>query len=376
VKIERIEYVLMDTGRSRTWLFIEVYTDNGLIGVGEASQSRNDRGVVHELEQLSSFYIGHDPFELIEERARLIRRPDAGRTLHCAVSGLEQALWDICGQFVGQPVYRLLGGAIRSEIALYANLAMAVEKWVPDPLAKAAAEAADEGFKAIKFNLFAVGNGRAKMMDPSDRPRAIANAKEIVRQVRSAVGPDVAILTDWTLAVTPKEGRALADALEEYNLLWIEEPFVLGDPIELAAYREAITPRLTVGEQLLKRSDFRPLFEARAADVINPDVKWIGGILEARKLAAMADAFEVEISPHNMSGPVSTAASVQLSAVCPNFLTLEYCWHVPPWRQELIAGAEHIENGAIPLPTAPGLGIAWDPTAARKRSLASGAIGR
>jgi galactonate dehydratase len=376
MKISRLEYVVMDTGRGRTWLFIEIYTDNGLIGVGEASQSRLDRGVVHELEQLAPLYVGHDPFTLIEERTRLLKRPDAGRTLHCAVSGLEQALWDLCGQAAGQPIHHLLGGPIRTEVPLYANLAMAVEKWTPGPLAAAANEAVREGFKAIKFNLFPVGNGRSKSINPSDRPRALANAREIVKEVRAAVGPDIAILTDWTLAVTPKEGHALADAIEEFGLLWIEEPFVLGDPTELAAFRRSITPRLTVGEQILKRSDFRPLLEARAADVINPDVKWIGGILEARKLAAMADTCEIEISPHNMSGPVATAASVHLSAICPNFLTLEYCWHVPEWRQELVAGAEQIVDGAIPLPSAPGLGITWDPAAARKRALASGAVGR
>jgi len=146
--------------------------------------------------------------------------------------------------------------------------------------------------------------------------------------------------------------------------------------VELAAFREAIRPRLTVGEQLLKRSDFRPLLEARAADVINPDVKWIGGILELRKLAALAETFEVEITPHNMSGPVATAASAHVSAVCPNFLILEYCWHVPEWRQDLVTGAERIEGGALVLPTAPGLGLAWDPAAARKRALASGVVGR
>lgn len=374
MKISRIEYVVMDTGRGRTWMFIEVYTDDGLIGVGEASQSRLDKGVVAELEQLKPLYVGHDPFGLIEERARLLRRPDATRTLHCAVSGLEQALWSVCGQFVGQPVHRLLGGPVRNEIPLYANLASAVESWKPEPLAAAAAEAVREGFKAIKFNIFGVDNGRAPLSSPLDRSKAIANARTIVKEVRAAVGPDIAILTDWTLAVTPQEGRALADALGEHDLFWIEEPFVLGDPAELASFRRAIRPKLVVGEQLLKRSDFRPLLEARACDVINPDVKWIGGILEARKLAAMADSFEVELSPHNMSGPVATAASVHLSAVCPNLLTLEYCWHIPPWRHELVNGAEQIVNGAIPLPTGPGLGITWDPVAARKRAIASGAV--
>src|SRR5205085_1312628 len=106
--------------------------------------------------------------------------------------------------------------------------------------------------------------------------------------------------------------------------------------------------------------------EAAAVDVIMPDVKWCGGILEARKIAAMAEAYEIEVSPHNMSGPISTAASVQLAATLPNFLLLEYCWGVPPWRAELVAGSEQVIAGRVPVPTAPGLGVQWDPLAARK----------
>src|SRR5262249_52406867 len=151
--------------------------------------------------------------------------------------------------------------------------------------------------------------GRGALGDHAVRKKAMANAVSIVRELRAAIGPDIDILTDWTLAVLPKDALSVADAIAEYNVLWIEEPFVLGDPEELASFRQAIAPRLTIGEQLLKRSDFRPLLEARAADVIMPDVKWMGGILETRKLAAMADAFDVEIAPHNMSGPVATAAS-------------------------------------------------------------------
>lgn len=377
MRIERIEYVVVASGKARTWMFVEVYTDEGLLGVGEASQSRLDEGVAAELRALAPLYIGHDPFELIEDRSRLLRRPDAGRTLHCAVSGLEQALWDICGQASGQPVHRLLGGAVRREIPLYANVALAAQSWTPGPVAEAAAAAVAQGFKAVKFNLFALDNGRQPLAHHDAFRGALTNAVEMVREVRAAVGPDVDILTDWTLAVRAKDALAVAEALAEYRLMWIEEPFVFGHPAELAEFRQAIgQPRLAVGEQLLKRSDFRLLLEARAADVIMPDVKWIGGILEARKLAAMAETFSVEITPHNMSGPVATAASAQLSAVCPNFLILEHCWGADELRMELVGGSERIENGALALSTAPGLGVEWRPAAARKRALGSGVAGR
>lgn len=372
MRIQRIEYIITGTGADRTWMFVEVHTNNGVTGVGEASQSRLDKGVAAELEMLAPYYIGHDPFTIIEDRARLLRRPDATRTRHCAVSAMEHALWDICGQVAGKPVYNLLGGPVRKDALLYANVALAVKSWTPEPVARAVEAAVAQGFKAVKFNLFPADAGRGPLLSRDARRKGLDNAIAIVREARDAAGPDVEILTDWTLAVLPTEARIVADAIADYNVGWIEEPFVLNDPAELAALRQVIRPRLAVGEQMLKRTDFRPILEARAADVLMPDVKWIGGILEARKLAAMADAFEVEITPHNMSGPVATAASVHLAAVCTNFLILEYCWGTEELRNSLVGDSEAIVDGAIPLPTRPGLGLTWDPARARKGATATG----
>ena len=122
------------------------------------------------------------------------------------------------------------------------------------------------------------------------------------------------------------------------------------------------------GEQLSKLISFRELFEHRALDVVMPDVKWIGGISAFREVDAIASVYDVEIAPHNMSGPIATASSVHLSAVSNNFLSLEYGYAGVPWRDELVNGTERVENGAIPLPTAPGLGIEWDGDAARRLS--------
>lgn len=371
MKIERIETIVVDTGKGRTWAFVEIATDEGLVGVGEASQSRLDAAVVAQVKALEPLYVGHDPFALIEARARLLKRPDAGRTLHVAVSSLEQALWDIVGKAVGRPVHELLGGAVREEIPLYANVAMAAESWTPEPVARWAKAAADDGFAAVKFNILPIDAGRGPLRSHLGFAKAMDNAVAVVREARAAVGPHVRLLTDWSLAIGAKDAVRLADALEPYDLLWIEEPFVLGDPAELAAFRRRIRPRLTVGEQLLKAADFRALLEARAADCIMPDVKWLGGILECRKVAAMAEAFDVEIAPHNMSGPVATAASAAFSAGAANLLIMEYCYGVPGWRAELVDGTERVEKGMLKLASAPGLGLAWNGAAARKRAVAA-----
>jgi galactonate dehydratase len=195
-----------------------------------------------------------------------------------------------------------------------------------------------------------------------------------VAQVRAAIGPTVDLLVDFLFTQDLHGARRAAEAMAPYDLFWIEEPFPLNDPPLLAALRATLPTRLAGGEQLCGRAAFRPLLEAGAFDVLMPDVKWIGGILEAKKVAAMAEAYEVAVAPHNMSGPVSTAAGVHLAATLPNFLILEYCWGATPWRADLVGGAEAVVDGHIPLPTQPGLGVGLNRAALDAHRLAATAI--
>jgi galactonate dehydratase len=344
---------VVDSGWGRTWFFVEVETDSGLIGVGEASQNRLDAGVVAQLAELAPSYVGRNPLDLIEEQGQTLRRADRHRLVFAAMSGLEQALWDLAGQILGVPVYQLLGGSVRDRVRLYANLEMATRSKSPEEYAANARQAVAQGFTAVKINPFTPATGRAAgALDDS-----LALATERVAQVRAAIGPHVDLLVDFLFSQDLWSARRAAAAMAPYDLFWIEEPFPLNEPSLLAQLRAGIGPRLAGGEQLCGRSAFRPLLEAGAFDVLMPDVKWIGGILEAKKLAAWADVYDVAIAPHNMSGPVSTAASVHLAVTLPNFLILEYCWGVPTWRADLVGGAEVVVDGHIPLPTAPGLGI-------------------
>ena len=349
-RITRIQPTVIDGDGGRSWLFVEVETASGLIGVGEASQNRLDEGVVVQLARVAPDYLGQQPLDLIEARGMRLRRPDAHRILFAATSALEQALWDLGGQILGVPVYQLLGGSVRDRVRLYANIEVATRSKAPEEYAANAARAVAEGFTAVKLNPFQPG-------DASNARLALSLAVERVRQARAAIGPEIDLLVDFLFTQEPHGARRAAGAMAPYDLFWIEEPFAMDDPRLLAQLRTLIRPRLAGGEQLHGRDAFRPLLEAGALDVLMPDVKWIGGILEAKKVAAMAEIYGVSVAPHNMSGPVSTAASVHLAATLPNFLILEYCWGVTPWRDELVDGAERIVEGHIPLPNAPGLGV-------------------
>jgi galactonate dehydratase len=366
MKIEQLQTVIVQVGPGRTWLFVEVRADDGLIGVGECSQSGLDEGVIAQIGRLAPIYVGHNPLELIERRQALLQYPSAGRIMHAAVSGLDQALWDLCGKALGVPCYQLLGGRVRDQIALYANLTLAAGCGTPEEYAAVAQSAVKEGFRAVKFDLFEGSPLRADVTDRAYFRKHVDLAVARVRAVREAVGAEVEVMTDWAYCVPPADAGRLADRLGEFQIAWVEAPFVTSDPSLLAELRRKLKPRLADGETLLRMTDFRRLLDDGAVDVIMPDVKWCGGILKARMIAAMADTYEVGVSPHNMSGPISTAAAVNLCATLPNFVSLEYCWGVPAWRGELVAGSERVMNGHIAVPTEPGLGVRWDGAAARK----------
>tara|TARA_B100000530_G_scaffold65571_1_gene38577 strand:- start:15 stop:1172 length:1158 start_codon:yes stop_codon:yes gene_type:complete len=363
------EFLANPSASRRTWMFVEIHTDEGLLGIGECSQSRLDAGVAVAIDEMKSYFIGKNPVGLMHEaRQHWLNNPFANRIRYAAVSGIEQALWDLTGKALDQPVYVLLGGAVREDIPLYANLSQATQSRSPSDLAEAASRAVADGFQAVKIYPFPqpaeVAFGRGVALTNEERDLAESR----IQAVREAIGPDIKLHTDWAWAVTPADAKQMADRLLPYDLFWIEEPFKEDDHAELSALRRLIQPRLAGGEQLSKLLSFRELFEHRALDVVMPDVKWIGGISAFREVDAIASVYDVEIAPHNMSGPIATASSVHLSAVSNNFLSLEYGYAGVPWRDELVNGTERVENGAIPLPTAPGLGIEWDGDAARRLS--------
>ena len=359
MKITHLSTRTVWASHERSWLFIEVHADNGLVGFGEASQSRNDAGVIEEIRRLAPLYVNENPLDIIARRRALLDWPYVGRTLFAAVSGLEQAIWDLCGKHLKVPVYQLLGGRARDRVRAYANIGYAAPQRSPESLARTALEAVSSGFDAVKFYPFGINPGSGATSQ--DERRWVDSGIANVRAVRSAVGDSVDILVD--LMHQFRDAKQVLDILRQLDsckLFWVEDPFVHDHLSELVALRRSIGPRLAGGAPILTRHEWRPLLEGGAFDVIMPDVKWLGGIDEARKVAAMADAFGALVSPHNASGPVANAASLHLSLTLPNFLILEYPWGVPSWRGDLTRGTERMVGGHFEVPTAPGLGIDLD----------------
>lgn len=359
MKIVEIETHVVYVSRDRSWLFVEVKTDEGLVGLGEASQSRNDEGVRAEIGRLTPQYVGENPLDIIERKLAPLRWPYNGRTLFSAVSALDQALWDICGKYLKVPLYRLFGGAVRDRVRTYANIGYASRGNSPEALAEAAAAAAKDGFDAIK--LYPFGVRPTSGTDAAAERRWLAEGVERIRAVREAVGTEVDLLVDLMHQFADvTEALKAARLFDPYDLFWIEDPFVRDDPVTLNEFRRKIGPRLAGGAPHLTRHEFRPLLEANALDVVMPDPKWCGGITEVRKASSLAETYGALVSPHNASGPISTAANVHIALSLSNFLILEFAWGAPPWRPELSRGTETFSRGHIPAPSAPGLGIDFD----------------
>ena len=274
--------------------------------------------------------------------------------LYCALSGIEHAMWDVTGKKLGAPVHALLGGACRDRIRVYANGWSGGAK-TPEGLAEKASEVLEMGFKALKF-------------DPIPGPwRTYVSAQvedatvENVRAVRQAVGPDIDILLDMHRRLAPMHATRIAREIERYRPFWYEEPILAENLDALAAAKREINIPVVTGEELYTKHEFRQVFEKQAADIINPDVCNVGGILELKEIAAMAEPYFVAISPHNFnSTTVGLAATIQVSTTAPNFLITEYFVNLEEFGREIAVNPFEVVDGYIEVPEAPGLGIELD----------------
>ena len=350
----------------RNLTFVELRTDEGLTGVGEVRMLGHTDALLGYLAEAERRHIlGADPF-CIEALVQRMYRGDyarAGEIAMSAIACVEVACWDIVGQALGQPVHRLLGGAVRERIRAYANGWYTVER-EPEEFAAAARTVVERGYRALKLDPFGAGHLE---LDRDERLRSIA----LVEAVREAVGPDVDVLVEMHGRFTPAVAIALARDLEPSAPAWIEEPVPPENLRALAKVSERVNIPVATGERLHTRFDFRELFELQAADVIQPDITHLGGLWETRKLAATAETSYVLVAPHNVGGPVATAANLHLAACTPNFKIQEHFNDfADAWVRDLAPGLPEVgEDGCFPVPTAPGLGVRvdWDAVAAHPR---------
>lgn len=340
----------------RNLTFVKVRTDEGLEGVGEVRMINHTSALLGYLEEaVPTHVLGADPFA-IEALARRMIRDDYARAGQIAMSALaviEMACWDIVGKATGQPVYRLLGGPIRERVPAYANGWYTVER-TPEEFHAAARRALAKGYRALKLDPF----GTAwQELSAAELRRAVA----LVEAVRDAVGPDGDVFVEMHGRFTPAQAAAIARELEVYRPGWIEEPVPPDNLKALAALARRTTIPVATGERIHVRHEFRELFERQAVDIVQPDLTMMGGILETRKLASWAESYYVMVAPHNVGGPVSTAAAVHLAAATPNFKVLEHFNDfTEPFVKAAAPGLPEVEDGAFDLPTAPGLGVVLD----------------
>lgn len=343
------------------WLFVQVHTDEGLVGLGEASQGGNAL-VRAYLQQVKQDLLGRDPCQVEPLSTQLLARA-SGKGPATAVSAVEQALWDLWGQSLGRPIWALLGGRHRERVVLYANVNRATFDRSPAGFAESARRAVADGFRAVKCAPF--DDVSYQWPDREANLRGIAVGVERVAAIRAAIGPGIRLMVDCHSRFDVPTAIRVARELETLDLAWLEEPVPDWDLDGLERIREHSPMPIAGAESLIGRTGFWETIRRRVLDVIMPDVKHAGGILELRKIAALAETCRLSVAPHNPSGPVSTLASVHLCAAIPNFLALEFPWGETSWRGQLLSPAEVIVDGSIAVPERPGLGFALDPDVVR-----------
>jgi galactonate dehydratase len=338
----------------RNLTIVRLHTDEGLTGLGEARMVNHTDALVGYLREAAPRHvIGHDPFR-IEELIKKMGRDDfsrAGEVMSSGIAAFETACWDIVGKALGQPVYNLLGGAVRERVKAYANGWYRVER-EPEEFHAAARKVVERGYKALKLDPFGPGHYE---LERSEKLRAVA----LVEAVRDAIGPEPEILLEMHGRFSPATAIEMARILEPYGLGWVEEPV---PPVNLKALRKASdgipATAVATGERIHQRGEYRELFELQAADVIQPDISHIGGLLETKKLAAWAESYYVTVAPHNVGGQINTAAALHLAACTTNFRIQEYFNDfADPWVRETAEGLPEVVEGYFALPEGPGLGL-------------------
>lgn len=343
------------------WLFVRIEDEDGAVGWGEASLEGHAEAVVGAIEALKDRFIGHDA-DRIEDMWQIAYRGGfyrGGPVLMSALSGLDQALWDRKGHRLGVPAWELLGGRVRDKVRAYA--------WIggdrPNEIAEAAQARRAQGFSAVKMNATAELSwiGTPRLFD------------DVVRRVEAAQAAGMDVGLDFHGRVHRPLAKQLARALEPLGLLFIEEPLLSENHEGLADIAQITSTPIALGERLYSRWDFKPFLQSGAVDIIQPDLSHAGGLSECRRIAAMAEAYDVAVAPHCPLGPLALAACLQLSASAPNVALQEMSIgiHYNTGGHDLLNFITDKEvltavDGFLPIPAKPGLGVTIDEAAVRE----------
>ena len=370
-----IELVPIRATARTVWLVVRLGTDAGLTGLGEASDAfgfanttaENAAAMRSQLQALFELIEGRSPFEVERFRQRAASIAGGGLVPATAVSAIEQAMWDLAGQALEVPTYVLFGGQVRDSLPVYANINRATSPRTPAGFGAAAARAVGDGFRALKaapFDGFPAPGSPAAAVEA-----AVETGIASVVAMRNAVGPDVDIMVDCHSFFDVELAVRVANRLEPQRLAWYEEPVAPESLDDTLAIKGRIRQPMAGGELLFGLGGFTPLIRRRAFDVIMPDVKHCGGLLELTRIAAAAADERILVAPHHPSGPISTAASVHAGAGAANVNFLELQYGEVSWRSDVLVPVERFVDGSIAVPDRPGLGIELNDDVIRRRSL-------
>ena len=350
---------------------VQIRTDEGISGVGDASVAYGAgataaAGMIKDLAE--KFLPGQDPFRIealwSEMYDHSFWAKGGGPIIFAGISAIEQALWDIKGKALGVPVYEMLGGKFRDQARVYAN-GWSFRCVTPDQFAREAERVVEDGYTALK--LYPLGtpepgsrDGLLRHVSLRTLDRAAEKlAVERVKAVRDAVGPDIDVLLDMSAELTTDAIIRIGRQVEELDIFFFEEPV---DPFDVGALKkvsEQVNLPIAVGERLYTRYGFRRVMECHAADILQPDIGNTGGIMETKKIAAMAEAYSMRIQPHTCASPVATAAALQIDACIPNLLIQELYPYRSAQHFEIVDEAPEwqVQNSYLPISDRPGLGV-------------------
>ncbi|MCB0095971.1 MAG: mandelate racemase/muconate lactonizing enzyme family protein [Caldilineaceae bacterium] len=346
----------------RAFIFVQVETDAGLTGWGEVTTYPGpvaNRAVAAYIDHIGDWLRGEDPQNIEAIWHKIFRSftyvGTRGATT-AAISAIDIALWDIRGKVLGQPIYQLLGGPVRDRIAMYCH---PYNPTSPEQIVRSAREIVDAGFKAFKMDpmIHNMPSGNAGYLDGELSAETEAEAIDILAAARAEVGPQIEILIDAHGLYNVPSAVRLANRMAEYNIHWFEEPVPPESWKALKQVKEQVATPICTGERLHTRWEFVPIFEQGLADFIMPDVTWTGGISELKKIATMAEAYYIPISPHDASGPVNVMAGAQVMMTVPNFYKLEVHRYDLSGYNILIDQPLDVREGCVYVSDRPGLGF-------------------
>jgi galactonate dehydratase len=354
LRITDVSTRVVDAG-DRDWIFVRVQTDEpGLIGWGEASLGWHTRAVTGAVADLGELLVGRDPRQVERLWQLMSRAPyfKGGIVVMSAISGIDQALWDIKAKALGIPLFELLGGPVRDRVRTYVNLGSELggQARRPEDWAGAAKASREAGFDAMK--LYPMAPAR-----PLEGVAALKRAADLVAAVREAAGDDADIMVDLHGRTTPPVAIELGRVLEPLRPYFLEEPCQPGDIDALAEVARALPMPIAAGERLATAQEFRQLVERRACAVIQPNVCYAGGVTQLRRIAALAEPSFISVAPHNPNGPIGTVVSIHMALALPNFLILEQVRNDVPWRADIVDTAIEVRDCYVQPPTRPGIGL-------------------